>query len=67
MAVIANKEIRERAKAAGIRLWQIADSIGISDATFSRKLRRELPAKERSDILDIISDLSMENGRVADG
>lgn len=63
MAVITNKEIRERAKAAGVRLWQIADSIGVSDATFSRKLRRELPEKERSHILGIIDDLSLENAR----
>lgn len=43
----ANAEIRRSAAAAGIRLWQLADGLGITDASFSRKLRRELSADEK--------------------
>ena len=41
MKTIANTDIREAAKKSGICLWQVAEAIGISDASFSRKLRRE--------------------------
>lgn len=42
-----NRDIRRAAAFSGICLWQIADSLGITDANFSRKLRRELPADEK--------------------
>lgn len=58
MIELANKAIRDTAKRAGVRLWEVAYSMGITDATFSRKLRRELPADEQARILDIIADLS---------
>lgn len=53
-----NKEIREAAKKAGVKLWQIADAIGITDGNFSRKLRHELPEDERQNILEIIKQIS---------
>lgn len=65
MVITANKEIREAAKCAGVRLWQVADIIGISDSHFSRKLRHELPDEDREKIMDIIAQLDAENGRVS--
>lgn len=53
-----NKDIREYAAERGIRLWQIAEALGINDGNFSRKLRRELPQAEKEKILDIIDGLS---------
>ncbi len=53
-----NKEIREAAKKAGVKLWQIADAIGITDGNFSRKLRHELPEDEQRRILEIIKQIS---------
>ena len=38
----SNKDIREAAASAGVFLWQVAEAIGVTDGTFSRKLRREL-------------------------
>lgn len=58
----ANADIRETAKQAGVRLWQIADELGINDGNFSRKLRRELSADEKAKIYDIISQLSDAEG-----
>ena len=65
MIITANKEIREAARNAGLRLWQVAAGIGISDAHFSRKLRVELPADERDKILGVIADLANNSERVS--
>lgn len=56
----ANMDIREKATANGVLLWQIADSLNITDASFSRKLRKELSAEEKTKIFSIIESLSAE-------
>ena len=48
---ITNNDIRTKAEKAGVRLWQIAEKIGINDGNFSRKLRHELPQEEKEKIL----------------
>lgn len=55
-----NKEIREAAKKAGIKLWQIAEKLGISEPTMTRKLRCELADEEQQRILNIIDELAKE-------
>lgn len=60
MANVANKEIRDAAKEAGICLWQVAEKLGVSDGNFSRKLRRELSTEDREKVLSIIRELSQE-------
>lgn len=57
MNTAANTDIRQAAKAAGVRLWQIADKIGIADNNFSRRLRRELPDSQKQEIFAIIAGL----------
>lgn len=57
---MCNQEIRESAKCAGIRLWQVAEAYGINDGNFSRKLRRDLPEDEKKKILAIIDRLAQE-------
>ena len=52
--------VRRAAAANGVRLWQIADNLGMSDASFSRKLRRELPEEEQQKILAIIDNIAKE-------
>ena len=59
-----NREIRETAKRAGVHLWQVADACGVNDGNFSRKLRKELPQKEKQTILEIIERLSKEKQEV---
>ena len=46
----ANMEIRNAAKKAGIRLWEVAAACGVNDGNFSRKLRQELPQEEKMKI-----------------
>ena len=55
-----NTEIRQKATRNGVKLWQIADKLGMNDGNFSRKLRHELPAEEKEKILSIIEDLAKE-------
>ena len=53
-----NQDIRQAAAGAGVKLWQIADKLGVNDGNFSRKLRREFSAEEKEKILAIINELS---------
>ena len=56
----ANKTIRTAAQEKGVKLWRIADRLGMNDGNFSRKLRHELPPDETTRILALIDDLSKE-------
>lgn len=55
---MANEEVRLTAAGKGVRLWQIAEELGIPDSGLSRKLRRELPAEEKARFMEIITKLS---------
>ena len=55
-----NQDIRRTAAGAGVKLWKIADALGITDSSFSRKLRKELPQEEKEKIFSIIQKLSRE-------
>lgn len=55
-----NEHIKSHAKDRGVKLWEVAYRYGITDATFSRKLRRELPTQEHEKIIEIIDDLAKE-------
>ena len=57
-----NQDIKRTAAGAGVKLWQIAEALGIADCSFSRKLRRELPQEEKDRIISIIRELSQEAG-----
>lgn len=64
----ANKDIRNEAKEAGVRLWEIAEVYGINDGNFSRLLRRELSEDKKNDIRKIILTISQRrnnNGNAA--
>ena len=58
-----NQAIRQAAKASGIRLWEVAEAIGINDGNLSRKLRHELSPEEQERILEAISKLAEEGKR----
>ena len=55
--MVANENIRIAARDANIKLWQIAQELGINDGNFSRRLRRELPEGEALEIAEIIKKL----------
>lgn len=55
-----NIEIRAAYMAAGVKQWQLAKILGLSESHFSRKLRKELPQEEKIQILATIDALSKE-------
>ena len=57
-----NIDIRRMAAGNGVKLWQIAEALGIADFSFSRKLRRELPTDEKTEIFEIIKQLAAKEG-----
>ena len=59
-----NVEIRSAYMLAGIKQWQLAEEMGISETHLSRKLRKELPQEEKQTILEIIDRLSKEKQEV---
>jgi len=54
-----NTDIRLAAAGAGVKLWQIAEAMGIPDSSLSRKLRRELPSEEKARVQEIIHQLKV--------
>lgn len=59
---LANEDIRKAAKQAGVRMWRIADELGIQDSVLSRKLRYELSEEQKRKIFMIIDRLAKEAG-----
>lgn len=55
-----NQDVRCMAAGNGVRLWQIAEALGMADCSLSRKLRKELPAEEKAKIFEVIEQLSRE-------
>lgn len=56
--MLANENIRKAAKEKGVRFWEIAIAKGVSEATFTRKMRVELPDAEKQAIFKIIDELA---------
>ena len=54
---MTNQDIRLEAAGAGVKLWQIADKLGLSDSSFSRKLRKEFGTEEKERIRQISAEL----------
>lgn len=57
-----NKDIREYAKRKNVKLWRVANKLGVNDGNFSRKLRRELPEETKQQIFEIIDNLARDQG-----
>lgn len=57
---MVNQEIRSKAAGSGVKLYKVAEAIGVRDSAFSRMLRTELPAEKKAQILEIIDRLAQE-------
>ena len=53
-----NQEIRKAIFESGVKKYEIATALNITDSTFSRKLRKEFSKEEKEKILKIIEKLS---------
>ncbi len=49
-----NLKIRRALMEAGMKNYELAELIGISEFTLSRKLRKELPETEQKAMIDLI-------------
>lgn len=54
---MANEDIKLEARGNGVPLWQIAEKLGISEPTMTRRLRKELNTEEKARIRAIIAEI----------
>lgn len=59
----ANQKLRDAAKAVGVKQWEIAVHIGISEPTLVRWMRMPMSSDREKTILAAIAELSQENRR----
>lgn len=59
-AISTNKELREKMRASGVTFWQIADVLGVSEMTVSRRFRKELLEQDKEKYRKIIDDLAAQ-------
>lgn len=52
-----NQEIKNEIYGNGIRLWQVAERLNMSDSNLCRKLRYELPDEEKAKIRQAINEI----------
>lgn len=57
---MANAEIREILRKRRIRHYEVADRLGISEYTFCKWLRTELPPDKREEVLEAIKKIESE-------
>ncbi len=57
---MSNLEIKSFVKAHGVRLWEIAVHLGISEATITRWLRVPLSEERQKMITDAVAELAAE-------
>lgn len=55
---MSNIDIRVKATESGVKMWQLAEKLGIHEGTLSRKLRHELPEEEKNKILALIDEIA---------
>lgn len=58
-----NNDIRQKAQKLNVKLWQIAEELGVTDSTFSKMLRKELSAEQKEKIFTIITTLKKEDSK----
>ena len=59
---IQNREIREIAKASGVRLWEVGLALGVNDTTFSKWMRKEFTPTFKDEVLHIIEEIAKRGG-----
>lgn len=61
----ANQDVRAHFDSKGVRHWQVADKLLMSESLFSRKLRRELSEREKAIVIEAIDKVAAENEEAA--
>lgn len=60
-----NADIREHLKKAGVKMWEVADKLGIYASRLSEMMRYEMPQEKKNEILSIIDQIAIEHKGVA--
>lgn len=56
----SNERVRNELMLRRVRNWELANRLGINEATLSRRLRTELPEEEQDRLIAIIQDIQKE-------
>lgn len=59
-----NAHIREYARRKGVRIWEVANALNISDSTMAKKLRTELPEDEKEKMFAIINQIANNREKI---
>ena len=51
---MANTDLRYEIMKSGLKNYQVATMLGVTETTFSRWLRTELPAEKKKEILEAL-------------
>lgn len=62
---MANNALRQAARESGVKLWELADALDVSEATVTRMLRRELDAEKQRNLLEIINAIAQQKSNAA--
>ena len=57
-----NYAVKVAAASNDLKMWQIADALGIHESTLSKRLRKELSDEEQDKIIAVINRLAAERG-----
>ena len=60
---VNNESIREEMQKNGVAQWQVADELGISEGTLSRKMRYELTPEDKRRVLKAIAKVGEAVGK----
>lgn len=61
--MLKNTDVRAHARKRGVRLWELAMRMNISEPTMTRKLRVELSETDKSAIIDHIDAIAAEKAK----
>ena len=57
---LQNVDLRAAAIAGNVAMWEIAERMGVCEATIRRRYRYELPEETKKQILTIIAEIAEE-------
>ena len=60
---VNNESIREEMQKNGVAQWQVADELGISEGTLSRKMRYEFTPEDKRRVLNAIAKVGEAVGK----
>ena len=52
--MLNNIEVRKAFLETGVNKWEVAEKLGMTDSSFSRKLRKEMSKLEKDSIINLI-------------